>query len=151
MRLFHFRLAQVVTLYYGQLQQCHVPVSGSAPGIFTATGLGSGAASAINQDSTTNGPLFPARKGSIVALYATGAGQTTPPGEDGTILQSNLPQLNLPVSVQIANQNAQVLYRGPAPGAAAGPNPGEFPDLRESPRERQPSSSRSVVYPANVK
>jgi hypothetical protein len=53
-------------------------------------------------------------------MYATGAGQTTPPGEDGTILQSNLPQLNLPVSVQIANQNAEVLYKGPAPGAVAG-------------------------------
>jgi len=107
--------------YYGQTSNSiTAPLSNSAPGVFTATGVGSGAASAINQDSTINAPLFPARKGSIVALYATGAGATTPPGEDGKIIQSNLPQLTLPVTVQIADQNAQVLYKGPAPGAVTG-------------------------------
>jgi uncharacterized protein (TIGR03437 family) len=112
---------QIQVEYYGQISnRVTLPLSDSAPGIFTATGVGSGAASAINQDSTINAPLFPAKKGSIVAIYATGAGATAPPGDDGKILQSDLPQLISPVTVQIADQNAQVLYKGPAPSSVAG-------------------------------
>jgi hypothetical protein len=55
-------------------------VAPSAPGIFTVDASGSGQAAVINQDGTVNGPLNPAAPGSIIAIYATGEGQTTPSG-----------------------------------------------------------------------
>jgi uncharacterized protein (TIGR03437 family) len=55
----------------------------AAPGLFTANETGSGQAAAVNQDLTINSSSHPAKHGSIISLYATGVGQTTPPGVDG--------------------------------------------------------------------
>ncbi len=53
-------------------------------------------------------------------LFATGAGQTDPPGVDGEIEQGDLPKPRLAVSVSIGGQAASILYAGSAPGLAAG-------------------------------
>lgn len=50
-----------------------MPVVAAVPGLFTLDGSGTGLAAAVNQDGTVNGTGNPARKGSIVSLYATGA------------------------------------------------------------------------------
>ena len=93
-------------------------VTGSAPGLFTLDSSGQGAI--LNQDGSVNGSANPAARGSIVTLYATGAGQTNPAGIDGLLATSVLPAPLFPVSVKIGGQPAQVLYAGAAPGLVAG-------------------------------
>jgi uncharacterized protein (TIGR03437 family) len=97
-----------------------VPVVASAPGLFTAASNGSGQASATNQDGTINSAANPARLGSVVSLYATGEGQTSPLGVDGKPAAPPLPQPVLSVSVMIGGLPAQVDYAGGAPGEVAG-------------------------------
>ena len=93
-------------------------VTASAPGLFTLDSTGQGAI--LNQDGSVNSSANPAARGSIVTLYATGAGQTNPAGIDGLLATNVLPAPLLPVSVNIGGQPAQVLYAGAAPGLVAG-------------------------------
>jgi uncharacterized protein (TIGR03437 family) len=94
-----------------------VPSSPALFGSFSTTGL---QAAALNQDGTINSASAPAKIGDVIVLYATGEGQTTPPGVDGKLASTPLPKPILPVSVSIGGQDAQVLYAGGAPGEVAG-------------------------------
>ena len=94
-------------------------VAPSSPGIFTIDSSGRGLGAALNQDNYVNSAATPASKGSVVVVYATGAGQTLPAGEDGRIITSVAAQAE-DVSVQIAGMRAEVLYAGPAPGLVSG-------------------------------
>lgn len=94
-----------------------VRVAGSVPGLFTADGTGTGQAAALNQDDSPNSADRPAARGSIVSLYVTGAGLTTPAIEDGAVpVPGSLPKPILPVSVLVGGIAADVLYAGAAPG-----------------------------------
>jgi uncharacterized protein (TIGR03437 family) len=62
----------------------------------------------------------PARPGSIVVLWATGAGETEPQGLDGRLATGTLPKPLAPVSVLIDGRYAEILYAGAAPGLVAG-------------------------------
>ena len=104
----------------GTSTEISLPVAASAPGIFTLSGSGSGRGAILNQDSTVNSPDNPAARGSIIVIYATGAGQTNPPGTDGLIPTAVLPKPLLPVSVQIGGAPAEILYAGAAPGMISG-------------------------------
>jgi uncharacterized protein (TIGR03437 family) len=96
-------------------------VTPSAPGIFSADGSGSGQALAINEDGYQNTIANPAPAGSVVTLYATGAGQTSPPGQDGAIVDAAaLPFVSQKVTALIDGQPADVLYAGGAPGIVSG-------------------------------
>jgi len=102
-----------------------VAVNASAPGIFTADSTGRGQAAAVNQNGRFNGSGFlpygagyPAKPGEYISLYATGGGQTSPPGVDGQLAQAPLPQPLLPVTVTVGGQLVQPQYAGPAPGYA---------------------------------
>lgn len=95
-------------------------VADAAPGLFTADASGKGQGAILNQDTSLNSPQTPATRGSIVVVYATGEGQTTPPGVDGKIAQSTLPKPNLSVSARVGGIDAEVLYAGAAPGLVAG-------------------------------
>lgn len=78
-------------------------------------------AAAVNQDGTINSPENPARLGSVVAIYATGLGRTSPPMVDGEIRLSDLPVVAFPVEVRASNgRRLEVLYAGQAPGLVAG-------------------------------
>lgn len=90
------------------------------PGIFTLDGSGGGQAAILNQDGSINSPANPAAQGSIVTLYATGLGQTDPPGVDGAVYAGKLPRLRALVTVKFAGLAGEVLYAGPAPGMVAG-------------------------------
>ena len=96
-----------------------VGVGATAPGLFSLSGTGQGQAAALNQDGTVNGPGNPAARGSVIVLYGTGAGQTSPPGVDGRPAVA-LSKPNAAISVTIASQDAQVLYAGAAPGLVEG-------------------------------
>jgi uncharacterized protein (TIGR03437 family) len=102
-----------------------IPVVTASPAIFTLDGSGVGPGAILNQDSRVNSVSNPAGKGTIVALFATGSGQTDPPGIDGQIAGSFpsmpvLPKPVLPVSVKIGGLDADILYAGAAPGLLSG-------------------------------
>jgi uncharacterized protein (TIGR03437 family) len=72
----------------------------SAPGIFTMSRNGYGAAAALNQDGSVNSAERAAAAGSVVVMYATGVG--------------------VPPRVTVGGVRAEVLYAGPAPGLPVG-------------------------------
>ena len=94
-----------------------IPVAESAPGIFTHSD-GSNRAVLVNQDGTINSPANPAKAGDIIVFFATGEGQTEPPGEEGKLAEEPFPQPVLPVSVFVNGFPADVLFAGSAPGFA---------------------------------
>ena len=113
--------AHVQIMYQGQPSaSATVPVQAASPAVFSVTGNGGGQGAILNQDGSVNSPNNPAAPGSVVALFATGAGATTPAGADGTLTSAPYPTPNLPVSVTINGETAQVIYAGAAPGLVAG-------------------------------
>ncbi len=114
--------SQVRVQYQGQTSATFpVSVAPATPGLFSADSSGSGQALATNQDGSVNSGVNPAPAGSVIVLYATGAGQTSPLLPDGSVVSADhLPVPVLPVSVQVGGQAAQVLYAGGAPGLVAG-------------------------------
>ncbi len=113
--------ADVVVTYQGQVASAlTVTVTASAPGLFTLNGGGTGPAVAVNKDGSINDPSHPAKAGDFVTLYATGAGQTNPAGQDGVPNAVPLPIPVLPVSVTIGGKAAGIQYAGGAPGLVAG-------------------------------
>jgi uncharacterized protein (TIGR03437 family) len=98
-----------------------LPVAASSPGIFTSDASGRGQAAVLNQDYSVNSATRPAARGSVIIVYATGAGQTIPVSEDGRIVGSDvLPAPVQSVSARVAGLNADVLYGGAAPGLVSG-------------------------------
>ena len=109
-------------LYQGKTSRVTtLPVAPTAPGIFTANSTGSGQAAALNQDGTLNSASNPAQVGSVITLYATGEGQTSPGGVDGKLATgSTLPMPVQTVNVTIGGLPAVVNYAGAAPTLVAG-------------------------------
>ena len=102
------------------IAQTALSVAAASPALFTLNTSGTGAGAILNQDATVNTASNPAAAGAIVVLYATGAGQTDPPGVDGQVAADPLSKLTVAVSVKIGGVDADVLYAGPAPGLVAG-------------------------------
>jgi uncharacterized protein (TIGR03437 family) len=99
-----------------------LPVESTVPGIFTINGSGGGQAAVLNQDGTLNSASNPAAKGSIVSIYATGAGLMNSLMTDGAITPS-IPPFPVPllnVQIEIGGLPASVQYAGAAPGLVAG-------------------------------
>jgi uncharacterized protein (TIGR03437 family) len=113
----------------------------SQPQVFsngTTPGGAYKAAAALNQDSTVNSLTNPAKFGSIVTVWATGAGLFNQNFIDGTILNAGGPlppyafnqvAIRYPVSVVTSEatttglngiQSVRVLYAGAAPNAVQG-------------------------------
>jgi uncharacterized protein (TIGR03437 family) len=114
--------AASVQLQYQSLESAAVDVRviDSVPGIFTLNASGQGAI--VNQNGKINSSTNGAPIGSTVSIYATGEGQTNPPGIDGEINAATLP-LPAPVAkvtVQIGGLPANVTYAGAAPLDVAG-------------------------------
>jgi uncharacterized protein (TIGR03437 family) len=95
-------------------------VADAWPGIFTTDSSGQGQAVMLNEDYSSNSPANPAAKGSLVMFYATGGGQTNPPGVDGEITTDVLARPLLRVQVWVQGQEAEVLYAGSSPGCVSG-------------------------------
>lgn len=113
--------AQVTVSYQGQTSAAFpVTVASAVPGLFTANSSGSGQVAALNQDNTLNSVAQPAAQESTIVLFATGEGQTSPPGVDGKLAAAPLPQPLQNVTVTIGDVPATVRYAGGAPGEVAG-------------------------------
>ena len=99
-------------------------VVATAPGIYTLNQSGTGPGAVLNQNGiTVNSPSAPAPRGSVIAVYMTGEGQTTPAGSDGTLIPAIFNALKsplLPVTATVNGITAKVLYAGSAPGLVSG-------------------------------
>jgi uncharacterized protein (TIGR03118 family) len=108
--------ADIVLTFQNQTTDFAAPVAPTAPGIFTLDSSGSGAAVAFNADGSLNSATNAAGAGSVVAIYATGAGMTEPPGQDGLVEGDILRTPVAQTSMTIGGKTAQVIYSGSAPG-----------------------------------
>jgi uncharacterized protein (TIGR03437 family) len=72
----------------------NVQVVAAAPSIFP---LGNGQGAILNQNYSVNGPNNPAARGSLISIYGTGQGQTSPGGVDGQINGASVASLPVPV------------------------------------------------------
>ncbi len=98
-----------------------VPVASSAFGISTIDASGSGPAAILNQDGSVNSTTNPAAQGSVITLFGTGEGVTSPALPDGAlVLSTPFSTPAGPVTVMIGGQPAQVLYAGAAPSLPTG-------------------------------
>jgi uncharacterized protein (TIGR03437 family) len=94
----------------------------TSPGIFSVTGDGKGQGAILNANGLNSGGN-PAAKGSIIQIFATGAGMwDNKLGGDGWIVSTLLPYPVplAPVSVTIGGQAAQIMYAGAAPNLVSG-------------------------------
>ncbi len=87
-----------------------LPVVDASPGVFAIT----------NSDGTPNTVATAAPPSDVLVIVGTGEGLTNPAVPDGTVNASVFPAPVLPVSVQIAGQEAAIIYAGAAPGYVAG-------------------------------
>jgi uncharacterized protein (TIGR03437 family) len=121
-----FQTAQVYVNFLGQTSNAvQESVATTAPGIFTANSSGTGPGAIANQNFSPNSPSNPAALGSVVTLYLTGEGQTSPAGVTGSVTQAlasppYTPAPLLPVAVLINNAPAAIQFAGEAPGIVAG-------------------------------
>ena len=98
-----------------------VTVKDTVPSLFTLDGSGQGRVLAFNQDGTLNSPANPAKLGSIVTMFATGTGVTSPASEAGAIAESiDARPVQVPPVVLYGIRGGfplDVLYAGPSPGS----------------------------------
>jgi uncharacterized protein (TIGR03437 family) len=114
--------ATTISLQFGGVASAAwtIPVAPSAPGIFTLSSSGLGAAAVLNQDNSVNSAINPAPRGSIIQIYATGEGETSPHGVTGSVIGTDLKTPVLAVKVTIGGQDAVVQYAGSAGASVAG-------------------------------
>ena len=110
----------------GSSNSDQLTVAAAAPGLFAQNSSGSGPGAILNQDNSLNGPSHAAAKGSIVQVFMTGEGQTSPLGVSGAITTVTLPPPQVTpapvqsIQVSINGQPALYTYAGEAPGMVAG-------------------------------
>jgi uncharacterized protein (TIGR03437 family) len=98
-----------------------VPLADTSPGIFTATQNGKGQGAILNTNGTPNSADNPAAKGSVIQIFATGAGLWNKPLPDGGIqLDAPFPVPAAAVSVTIGDKPAKLNYAAAAPYEVSG-------------------------------
>ena len=113
--------ADVQVSYGGRTSDpVHVAVAGAQPALFTRDFSGAGPGVFYNQNGTVNSVANPALRGTIVAMYLTGDGQTFPSGVDGKLGGMNPTSPVLPVSVYMNGFLAELVYAGGVKDAVAG-------------------------------
>jgi uncharacterized protein (TIGR03437 family) len=119
-----------------------VPVNAAVPGIYTNGVLGTGPASAANQDASANTLLNPAARGSIITIYASGLGAVSP-----ALLEGAVPPLS-PLSAVVGEVGAfiggvpsTVQFAGAAPLL-----PGTFAVNIQVPSNARVGAQELVIY-----
>jgi uncharacterized protein (TIGR03437 family) len=92
-----------------------VPVFDATPAIFTMNASGVSQGAVLNQDYSVNSPANRAEPGSVVSVYVTGLGRTTPDGVDGTVNDVPFEIPILTVSAYVQQVKAEVVWAGSAP------------------------------------
>jgi uncharacterized protein (TIGR03437 family) len=109
----------IVVEYQGRVSTgIPVSVAQAAPGIFTVPAGGRGQAAALNQDNSFNGDT-PARPGSVLQVYLTGGGVSTPAVANG-IVETQGRRTSAPVVATLGGRPVGVDYAGSAPGLISG-------------------------------
>ena len=96
-----------------------VGITTTAPAIFTVPVNGNMRPAVLNQDNTLNSPDNPAPRGTVIQIFATGGGDTTPllgPGEAAPANGDPLVTTNMQPKVIIGSISAPVIFSGLAPG-----------------------------------
>lgn len=96
-----------------------VNMAATAPGIFTANGSGTGPGAILNADNSSNVTTAAAR-GTVVQVYLTGEGQTSPAGVDGKVTTAPYPGPLLPIAISVGGQPANYQFAGEAPALVSG-------------------------------
>ena len=109
-----------------------IAIDSALPSIFTVSGSGAGQAVALNEDGNVNSPDYPAVRGSIVKLFATGF-TVDPSLDNGQIALVNGPDVHDPSSKGISIDAGDylggitdILYAGQAGGYVQGVQRIEF-------------------------
>jgi len=112
---------QVLVQYAGrQSAGSAIQIAAATPAVFSVSGLGRGQGAILNEDGSLNSPDNPAWAGSVIVLFATGLGQTSPQGHDGEVATGSRLVPVLPVSAWIGGQPAEVLSTSSASGFVDG-------------------------------
>jgi uncharacterized protein (TIGR03437 family) len=125
-----------ITVTYSGQTSSAIPqtVANQAPGIYTDSSNGAGQASVLNANGTLNGPAAgivvggtnistsPAAENSVIAVFMTGGGQTSPASATGTVTPTGTTLYKIPgnVTATINNVPATVQFAGSAPGLVTG-------------------------------
>jgi uncharacterized protein (TIGR03437 family) len=75
-----------------------------------------GAALALNQDGSVNSAENPAAPGSVVTIFASGAGLSFNQQPNGSIASARVTRPIQPVAVLFNDRSLEILYAGNAPG-----------------------------------
>jgi uncharacterized protein (TIGR03437 family) len=97
-----------------------LPIREANPAIFTLNSSGQGQAAVLNEDHVINGAAHPAARGSVIQIFATGAGLLSPEAATGEITAGQQKRPVLPVKVAIGGVDASVIFAGAAPDAVSG-------------------------------
>jgi uncharacterized protein (TIGR03437 family) len=97
-----------------------IPLTPAAPAIFTINASGAGPGAVLNQDYSVNSAASPAARGSVIQIFGTGQGITSPASLTGAISTGAGNSAVLPVKVTIGGIDAIVQYQGAAPGLISG-------------------------------
>jgi uncharacterized protein (TIGR03437 family) len=96
-------------------------VAPTSPALFTSTQTGTGQGAILNVNGSVNSSSNPAPADSIIVLYATGGGETSPAGVTGNITPADGPFKLVPgVTVTVGGVPATVVFAGTAPGFVEG-------------------------------
>jgi uncharacterized protein (TIGR03437 family) len=96
-----------------------VSITATAPGIFSVLMNGQGQGAVLNQNNSQNFGTNPAARGSIIQIFATGGGDTTPllaPGDAAPVSGNPLVQTNAQPTVTIGGISEAASFSGMAPG-----------------------------------
>jgi uncharacterized protein (TIGR03437 family) len=104
------------TYFGGKFGPVTVPVTRASPGLLRAQPNASAQAYALNQDGTLNSPSNPAPVGSVVAVWGTGFGPTSPSCPTGG--------QNPPFAANLADGTVSLSYMTSTPAVYAGNAPG---------------------------
>jgi uncharacterized protein (TIGR03437 family) len=112
---------QVQVQYQGVVSNTvTMPVRAATPAIFSLDSTGVGPGAILNQDTSIDSTGNAAARLSVIALYCTGGGVTSPASADGAVIGGASFLLAQTPVVTIGGVNAVVKYAGAAPGSVAG-------------------------------
>ncbi len=96
-----------------------ISVTATSPALYTVDGTGRGTVLAISANNSIISKDNPAIRGTEVAIYATGLGQTDPALTDGIVVDGPR-RSTQSIAVMMGNLPAEIIYAGAAPGGIAG-------------------------------